>query len=148
MHKYTIHLWHYLRMDKQWGGYFLWKKLLWYPYVNIYNDVTPASWCLKSQTTRLFVQQHAQGNIEENAKAVHWWPFWGEPLIKVEFPSTQNRANTACSLFSCRDVFVFVIQAYLQLYSWWDINYLFFFIQPIALVHSDFNLGKTPWAPC
>ena len=62
-----------------------------------YSDVTWASWCLKSLTNQLFVQQLVQAYNKGDTKALHFWvPFWRESTIDQWIPPTKGQYCGKC----------------------------------------------------
>ena len=52
-----------------------WKNAKYYMHLNPYTDNACQWWPLLSLATGLFVQQFVQGDIKQNIKAPHYWPF-------------------------------------------------------------------------
>ena len=63
-----------------------------------YSDVNWASWCLKSPTVRLFLQQFPQANVEENIKHMHYRFF-----VKEIHQSSMDSPHKG-SVIPCPDV--------------------------------------------
>ena len=74
---------------------------------NHYNDVTWASWCLKSPEPQLFVHHFVQVNIKESTKCRAAGTLWGWPVVpphkgpamRKDFPRYDVNMHYGCDVW-------------------------------------------------